>query len=80
MFQYSPLPSQISSLLLFAPGSNLLEINKESCWGWGGGGQPGHQLEGDVREPVTFFVKSRGRGSRFHGVSDMFRLWSGWTR
>ena len=34
-----------------------------------------HQLEEDVKEPVTLFVKSRGRMPRCHGLSDLCRLW-----
>ena len=84
MFQYSP--PQISPLLHFVSASKLLEIKKESCGGGGGGGRehpwPGlvffiltHQSEGDVNEPVTLFVKSRGRRPRCHGLSDLSRLW-----
>ena len=80
MFQYPPTPPpQISPLLHFTPASNLLQINKESCRG-----HPWHglvpfiltqQLEGDVKEPVTLFIKSRGRRPRCHGLSDLCRLW-----
>ena len=38
------------------------------------------QLEGDVKEPVTLFEKSRGRRSWCHGLSDLSRHWSGWAR
>ena len=39
------------------------------------------QLEGDVKEPVTLFEKSRGRRPRCHdGVSDLCRNRSGWAR
>ena len=38
------------------------------------------QLEGDVKEPVTLFEKSRGRRPWCHGLSDLSRHWSGWAR
>ena len=38
------------------------------------------QLEGDVKEPVTLFEKSRGRRPRCHGLSDLCRHRSGWAR
>ena len=38
------------------------------------------QLEGDVKEPVTLFEKSRGRWPWCHGLSDLSRHWSGWAR
>ena len=39
---------------------------------------PCTQLEGDVKEPVTLFEKSRGR-PRCHGLSDLCRRRSGWA-
>ena len=30
---------------------------------------PSHQLEGDVKEPMTLFEKCRGRRPRCHGLS-----------
>ena len=38
------------------------------------------QLEGNVKEPVTLFEKSRGRRPRCHGQSDLWRHRSGWAR
>ena len=37
------------------------------------------QFEGDVKEHVTLFEKSRGRRLRCHGLSDLCRLWSRWA-
>ena len=36
--------------------------------------------EGDVKEPVTLFEKSRGRRPRCHGLTDLCRHRSGWAR
>ena len=38
------------------------------------------QLEGDVKEPVTLFEKSRGRRLRCHSLSNLCRHRSGWAR
>ena len=38
------------------------------------------QLEGEVKEPVTLFEKSRKRRPRCHGLSDLCRHRSGWAR
>ena len=41
---------------------------------------PCTQLEGDVKEPVTLFEKSRERRPRCHGLSDLCRRRSGWAK
>ena len=78
-FSIPPPPPQISPLLHFTPASNLLQINKGSCRGapltWPCLLILTQQLEGDVTEPVTLFIKSSGRRPRCHGLSDLCRLW-----
>ena len=49
-----------------------------SCWPFLF--HPFLKLEGDVKEPVTLFEKSRGHRPQCHGLSDLCRRQSGWVR
>ena len=60
MFQYTPPPPQTIPLLHFAPALNLLEINKESCWGSGGGGGGGGSTLDLALSPSFLHISWKG--------------------